>query len=215
MATALLACIPIIVTAWRRRTSVSAQKNVNNAQIDLSHVSHQAKMLAQRLAQALPDSVILPTEDTAAFKASMKRYWAQQECEVTPACIVRPHTAQELGRAIAIIKRYYDLATRSANNKNEVPVPFAIRGGGHSPLSNAASTRGGILIDLGQLNRVSPSLDGTTVTIGGGAKWMDVSSSLDKIGMAVVGGRNSAVGVGGLTLGGESIPLATACPFRC
>lgn len=36
---------------------------------------------------------------------------------------------------------------------------------------------------------------------------MDVSKVLDEKGIAVVGGRNSAVGVGGLTLGGEFLSL--------
>jgi hypothetical protein len=59
------------------------------------------------------------------------------------------------------------------------------------------------LIDLSLLNEVTPSEDGLSVTIGGGAKWMDVSKVLDEKGLAVVGGRNSTVGVGGLTLGGK------------
>lgn len=40
------------------------------------------------------------------------------------------------------------------------------------------------------------------MAIGAGTKWMDVSKALDKKGLAVIGGRNSAVGVAGLTLGG-------------
>ncbi len=46
-------------------------------------------MLGKGLASALPDSVVLP-HDTAAFKQLMGSYWAQQECEVIPACVVRP-----------------------------------------------------------------------------------------------------------------------------
>ncbi|MCJ1353897.1 MAG: hypothetical protein MMC33_003884 [Icmadophila ericetorum] len=59
-----------------------------------------------------------------------------------------------------------------------------------------------VVIDLGLFCEVTPSEDGSTVVIGAGAKWMDVSSVLDENGLAVVGGRDSAVGVGGLTLGG-------------
>ena len=59
------------------------------------------------------------------------------------------------------------------------------------------------MIDLGLFCEVTPSEDGASVAIGAGAKWMDVSKILDEEGLAVVGGRNSAVGVGGLTLGGK------------
>ena len=59
------------------------------------------------------------------------------------------------------------------------------------------------MIDLGLFCEVTPSEDGSSVTIGAGAKWIDVSKVLDDKNLAVVGGRNSAVGVGGLTLGGK------------
>ncbi|KAA6408168.1 MAG: FAD binding domain [Lasallia pustulata] len=79
---------------------------------------------------------------------------------------------------------------------------FAIRGGGHSPVPGAASIKGGVAIDPGLFCDVTPSEDGSSVAIGAGTKWMDVSKALDKKGLAVIGGRNSAVGVAGLTLGG-------------
>jgi len=50
--------------------------------------------------------------------------------------------------------------------------------------------------------------DGESVVIGVGAKWASVSKVLDERGLAVVGGRNSAVGVGGLTLGGNILLLS-------
>ena len=61
------------------------------------------------------------------------------------------------------------------------------------------------MIDLGYFREVTRSEDGLSVVIGSGAKWMDVSKTLDGKGLAVVGGRNSAVGVGGLILGGRYI----------
>ena len=87
---------------------------------------------------------------------------------------------------------------------------FAIRSGGHSPVSGAASIKGGVVIDLSLLCEVTPSKDGSNVVIGAGAKWIDVSKVLDDKGLAVVGGRNSAVGVGGLTLGGKLLLLTSA-----
>lgn len=51
------------------------------------------------------------------------------------------------------------------------------------------------------------SEDGKSVGIGAGCKWGEVSRVLDSKGLAVVGGRNSAVGVGGLSLGGKVYSL--------
>lgn len=45
--------------------------------------------------------------------------------------------------------------------------------------------------------------DRTVAHIGAGASWLDVYLYLDGLGVAVAGGRNAAVGVGGLTLGGQ------------
>lgn len=42
---------------------------------------------------ALPDSLIFP-HNAASFKQSMEAYWAQQECEVEPACVLRPRDTQ-------------------------------------------------------------------------------------------------------------------------
>ena len=78
-----------------------------------------------------------------------------------------------------------------------------MRSGGHSSISGAANTNGGIVIDLRLLNEVVPSKDGSSVRIGTGARWLDVSKTLDEMDLAVAGGRNSAVGVGSLTLGGK------------
>lgn len=45
--------------------------------------------------------------------------------------------------------------------------------------------------------------DQTTVSVGGGARWLDVYLVLDAMGLGVAGGRVGMVGVGGLTLGGK------------
>ena len=158
-------------------------------------------MLCKSLTSALPENVILP-HDAAAFKQSMNAYWAQQECEVVPACVVRPRDVQQLCTAVNIIRHEFD-KQRAQSAQGKVEGLFAIRSGGHSPIAGAASIKGGIVIDLRLFCEVTPSKDQSSVVIGTGAKWMDVSKILDEKGLAVVGGRNSAVGVGGLALGGR------------
>ncbi|KAM3064987.1 hypothetical protein ACMFMG_001195 [Clarireedia jacksonii] len=155
--------------------------------------------LCESLAAALPDSLILP-HHTEAFTQSLNSYWAKQEYNIVPACVVRPRNTQDLCKVITILKHEYDEQIHAGTIKSEGL--FAVRSGGHSPVHCTASISGGILIDLSLFNEVIPSDDGSSVAIGAGNKWMDVSKFLDARGLSVVGGRNSAVGVGGLTLGG-------------
>jgi len=79
---------------------------------------------------------------------------------------------------------------------------FAIRGGGHMPIVGASSIVGGILIDMSLFDQVTPSDDSKAALIGAGCRWVEVYRRLQEKGLAIAGGRNSAVGVGGLTLGG-------------
>ena len=181
---------------------------------DITSSSQEPTLLAKNLASVLPDSVIFP-RDTAAFNRSMNSYWAQQECEVIPACVVRPRDVQQLCTAVTVLKREYDERRERAGAEISERL-FAIRSGGHSPIPGAASIKGGVVIDLSLFCEVTPSDDGSSVVIGAGAKWMDVSKVLDAKGLAVVGGRNSAVGVGGLTLGGRFLLFTCVlAPLPC
>lgn len=153
----------------------------------------EPNILCKNLASALPGHVIFPHENIA-FKQSVNSYWAQQENEVIPPCVVRPTNVQQLSTAVSILKQEYDKTPKAL---------FAVRSGGHNQVSGAASIERDVLIDLSLFCEVTLSEDKSSVVIGTGAKWMDVSKSLEEKGVAVVGGRNSHVGVGGLTLGGE------------
>jgi hypothetical protein len=200
-----LATILVVITSifiiYRLRPSRALEVPKMPEDLGLMSISPESIILCKNLATALPNSVIFP-HDVAAFKKSMNSYWAQQECEVIPACVVRPRDAPQLSTAVTILKQEHDKREKDVNQGKAKGI-FAIRGGGHSPISGAASIKGGVVIDLGLFSEVLVSEDGSSVTIGAGAKWLDVFKVLDEKGLAVVGGRNSAVGVGGLTLGGK------------
>ena len=196
-----------IVRRLRTSYTLQAAKKPDH-HLDFTNTLPEPTILCKTLASVLPDSVIFP-HDAAEFKQSMNSYWAQQECEVIPACIVRPRDIQQLCAAVTILKREYDERGKQAGEVKAEGL-FAIRSGGHSPVAGAASIKGGILIDLSLFCEVNPSEDGSNVIIGAGAKWIDVSKVLDERGLAVVGGRNSAVGVGGLTLGGKLLLFTSA-----
>ena len=86
---------------------------------------------------------------------------------------------------------------------------FAVKGGGHSPNAGSANIHNGITIDMSLMNSVSLSADHSIAQISSGAKWGDVYDHLDAVGgLAVAGGENGNVGVGGLLLGGETFNIA-------
>ncbi|KAF1962235.1 FAD-binding domain-containing protein [Byssothecium circinans] len=155
-------------------------------------ITRPVHRLSQFLASTLPDSTILPT-DISDFNKARKHHWDEQENERVPSCIVRPRNVKELCTAIILLKRAY---------KDGMSDLFAVRSGGHSPVSGAASINGGFVIDMNLFNEVNLSSDHTSVNIGPGCRWTNVTTLLDSKGLAVVGGRNSDVGVGGLLLSG-------------
>jgi len=158
-ATTLVVIISILII---RRVRASPPQNLTTSR------SSEPTILAKVLASKLPESVILQ-HDAAAFENSTKSYWAQQECEVTPACVVRPRDVRELCTAVTILKHEYDERRKRSGNDRQGGL-FAIRGGSHSPISGAATVKGGVVIDLSRFCDVIPSDDGSSVAIGAGAK---------------------------------------------
>jgi FAD/FMN-containing dehydrogenase len=141
------------------------------------------------LSEVLNDKIVLPDHhDYAAIKSS---YYSLQAQELSPACVVRPTSTKDVVTAIKALVSH--------------DVPFAVKGGGHSLNAGAANIESGVTIDLRSLNEISLNEDHTIVSIGGGAKWIEVYSYLDQFGLAVAGGRVGDVGVAGLVLGGKAV----------
>lgn len=80
--------------------------------------------------------------------------------------------------------------------------PFSVKGGGHSAFRGASNSDGGVTIDLFYLDDVELSPDRVSLSVGAGARWIDISEQLDPLGLAAVGGRTADVGIAGLILGG-------------
>lgn len=79
---------------------------------------------------------------------------------------------------------------------------FAVKSGGHAAFAGASNIEGGLTLDLRNMNQVVVSADKKQTSVGAGNVWYDVYTKLQPMGLTVVGGRVSAIGVGGLTLGG-------------
>ncbi len=109
--------------------------------------------------------------------------------EGSPALVLQPDSVEEVVSAL-----------RWARTQSVV---LAVRSGGHG-ISGRSTNDGGIVIDLGRLNRIEV-LDAARgdVRLGPGARWGDVARELMPHGLALSSGDSGDVGVGGLaTTGG-------------
>jgi FAD/FMN-containing dehydrogenase len=140
------------------------------------------------LATLLPGKVILPSDET--YTTLTASYFAQQS-RLSPVCYVLPTSAEDVSIAVKMLAETPDAV-------------FAIRGGGRSWVPGAANIDGGVTIDMRNLNHVDVDEEASTVSIGGGACLGDVHAVLSPRGLAIVGGRNETLGVGGFFTGGMS-----------
>ncbi|BBA99154.1 putative lipoprotein [Actinacidiphila reveromycinica] len=103
------------------------------------------------------------------------------------------------------IRTCLDFARRTATT----PV---VRSGGHSYAGWSSGT-GRLIVDVSKLDSIR--LDGTTATIGAGAKLIDVYNTLAQHGRTVPGGSCPSVGVSGLALGGGHGVMSRSMGLTC
>ncbi|WP_278236406.1 LLM class flavin-dependent oxidoreductase [Isoptericola sp. AK164] len=105
-----------------------------------------------------------------------------------PGLVLRPRTTAEVADAVAW--------ARSQD------VPLGIRSGGHG-ISGRSTNDGGIVVDLGALDRIEVVDEATRrVRLGAGATWGQVAEALAPRGWAISSGDYGGVGVGGLATAG-------------
>ncbi|KAK6361731.1 hypothetical protein TWF730_005445 [Orbilia blumenaviensis] len=121
------------------------------------------------------------------YTALARISWSQT-CWAEPACIISPANAQDVSKAILVLRA---LQTK-----------FSIRSGGH--MANPGFSNAGpdaVLISLTNLTKLSLSADKSITTIGVGNRWGTVYNYLQPYNLTVIGGRIGTVG-SALTLGG-------------
>lgn len=124
---------------------------------------------------------------------SVKR-WALN-AEKPAAAVACPATPEDVAQILAF-------AQGKAPYEAQPKIALAVKGGGHTP-SGAASTDGGLVVDLQpQINKVRVDPEAKLAYVGGGCLWGDVDEATIKHGLASVSGVVSHTGVGGLILGG-------------
>lgn len=128
-------------------------------------------------------------------------YWASQIQAIQASCYVHPANPKQVSTAVRTAVKYQ--------------CQFAIRGNGHSGIAGASNLANGMVLNLDQFKGVTLSKDKKSALVGAGSQWGDVYSSLDAFNYTVVGGRETTVGVGGLTLGGGISFFSGRYGFAC
>ncbi|ORY10736.1 hypothetical protein BCR34DRAFT_340204 [Clohesyomyces aquaticus] len=128
------------------------------------------------------------------YQSSQQSFWSAQEQSLKPNCIVIPTSTQNVSVVVTILSIGYQAGINGCQ--------FAVRGAGHTPQAGAANINGGVTIDLQSMNQVTVSSSQKIASIGPGNRWGNVYTILDNLNLAMVGGRVTPVGVGGLVTGG-------------
>ncbi|KAL9079320.1 MAG: hypothetical protein Q9157_001796 [Trypethelium eluteriae] len=144
-----------------------------------------------KLSTALPNRTVYG--NTTVYHSYLKTYWAEQDSEIKPLCVVTAETTEDVSTAVRTLA--------SINSRTNNSCPFAVHSGGHGK-GGASNQARGVDIDLSGLNGTSLSADGKVARIGPGAQWSSVYLHLDTLNLTVPGGRDGDVGVGGTVLGG-------------
>ena len=152
------------------------------------------------LTQSLGSKIALPGQP--AYVQAGNAFWSLQETSIQPACILIPSSAQDVAQAVSVIA-------------SVAACEFAIKGRGHNPAAGFANVQGGVTIDMTPLSGVEVNEDHSVARVGPGATRLDVYQYLDPFNVSAAGGRNGAVGVGGLLLGGGISHFSPRVGWAC
>lgn len=145
------------------------------------------------LKTAFPDQVTTPNSSSD-YETALAVPWSQT-CWTSAAGYVHLSTAQEVGEALAIVKK--------------AGCKFAVRSTGHNPnvgFSSADET--GVVLDIRRLQAKDLGEDGVA-HVGAGNTWGEVYAWLEEQKLSAIGGRDRQVGLSGFLLGGSSKVSAT------
>ncbi len=81
-------------------------------------------------------------------------------------------------------------------------LPFRVRAGRHNYEAYSSLVKGGVIIDVSDINFVRVSSDAGVARIGAGIAMVDMFEDLGEVGVTLPGATGASVGLAGLTLGG-------------
>lgn len=145
---------------------------------------------------ALGSAVILPGDERY---DDARRVWNGM-IDRRPAAVVRCRGVADVLECVRVAR--------------EVPLPLAVRGGGHN-VAGFGTCDVGLVIDLAEMHGIRLDPSNRTVRCGGGTRWGALDLETQAFGLAVPGGIVSTTGVAGLTLGGGQGWLRRTCGMTC
>ncbi|KAI0097316.1 FAD binding domain-containing protein [Nemania sp. FL0031] len=151
------------------------------------------------LSKTLSDSQVYCPQTTS-YVDRIKSYFSVSAA-LPPWCIVLPSTTQEVSAVVQTLTTHQ--------------CPFGIKSGGHGIFPGANSVRNGVTVDLGNMNTTTYNAESKTASIQPGSRWRPVYETLAEYGVAVTGGRDSDVGVGGFILGGGNSFWSASHGWAC
>ncbi|KAL2836147.1 hypothetical protein BJY01DRAFT_222353 [Aspergillus pseudoustus] len=153
---------------------------------------------------AIADKVLYP--QSPAYHASLSTFWRRDIQQIYPACIVQPQTADEVSLVVTSLVEENDYTPQCQ---------FSVRSGGHGTVVGSTSRDYGVTVDLALLNSTVYNPEAETASIGPGARWKGVYTTLAEYGVVVPGGRGGTVGVGGFVTGGGNSFHSAQHGFTC
>ncbi|KAF1979895.1 FAD-binding domain-containing protein, partial [Bimuria novae-zelandiae CBS 107.79] len=112
---------------------------------------------------------------------------SQVACK-SPSCIFFPRDSDDVAAVVQLLRNSTDL--------------FAVRSGGHSPLSEWANVNDGVLISMRDIKELTFDANKSEVRSGSGNRWGEIYEFLEPSKRLIVGGRSPTVGfrlLGGLS----------------
>jgi hypothetical protein len=128
-------------------------------------------------------------------------FWSAQQQEPKPYCIFKPEKAVDVSTLVLLSRL--------------TQCPFAVRSGGHSAFACSSSVDGGVTVTFEKMKQITLSEDKKIAAIEPGNLWYDIYTNLQNDNLTVVGGRVSAIGIGGLTTGGGISFFANEYGWAC
>ncbi|KAL4949902.1 hypothetical protein BDW69DRAFT_187860 [Aspergillus filifer] len=141
--------------------------------------------LIDELKKYLTGSDQVLTPESSGYDEALQR-WSDLASKRAGA-IIYPECPEDVSNALVFAQQH--------------KIDLAVKGGGHTP-DGANSSDGGIVLDLGRMNKVSLHPDTSTLIAEGGALWRDVNNATAGTGFAVVSSSVGTTGVGGVTVQG-------------
>ena len=133
-------------------------------------IAGQCELLRKKFGS---DMVALPSD--AAYTNFTSSYWSAQQRSISPGCVFKPETAQDVSVAV--------LTSRLTN------CPFACKSGGHSAVPGGSNIQNGITISFEKMSKTIVSADRKSVTFEPGQTWGEVYSKLQNDNIIIIGGR--------------------------